>query len=211
MRYQLFSANIDLNQCWLNVYLIHSTKIQCNGNKKTESPSAKCQLFRRRNFYIEVFRETYKKLVKCHHIEYYMTKFAKLYLLNVQDMKLWRHQMVPFSALLALCAGNLPVTGEFPAQRPVTQSFYVFFDLRLNKRLCKQSWGWWFETPSCPLWRHCNKKKTTSRTSQFASEPLMRFGTPFQILPHTIAIWTHVHTYTVGTYNMLVAILPMPC
>ena len=32
-------------------------------------------------------------------------------------------------------------------QRPVTQSFDVFFGLRLNKRLSKQSWGWWFETP----------------------------------------------------------------
>ena len=37
--------------------------------------------------------------------------------------------MEKFSALLALCAGNSPVTGEFPAQRPVTQSFGVFFDL----------------------------------------------------------------------------------
>ena len=54
------------------------------------------------------------------------------------------------------CAGNSPVTGEFPSQRPVTQSFDVFFDLRLNKRLSKQSWGWWFETPSHPLWRYCN-------------------------------------------------------
>ena len=44
-----------------------------------------------------------------------------------------RRQMKTFSALLALCAGNLPVTGEFPAQRPVTRSFDVFFDLRLNK------------------------------------------------------------------------------
>ena len=35
-------------------------------------------------------------------------------------------------------------TGEFPAQRPMTWSFDVFFDLRLNKRLSKQSWGWWF-------------------------------------------------------------------
>ena len=47
-----------------------------------------------------------------------------------------------FSALLALCAGNSPVPGEFPAQRPVTRSFDVFFDLRLNKRLSKQSRGW---------------------------------------------------------------------
>ena len=39
----------------------------------------------------------------------------------------------------------------------MTRSFDVFFDLRLNKRLSKQSWSWWFETrPSCPLWRHCN-------------------------------------------------------
>ena len=68
----------------------------------------------------------------------------------------WRHQMETFSALLTLCAGNSPVTGEFPAQRPVTRSFDVFFDLRLSKRLNKQSWGWWFETLSHPLWRHCN-------------------------------------------------------
>ena len=54
-----------------------------------------------------------------------------------------------------LC-GNSPVAVEFPAQRPVTRSFDVLFDLRLNKRLSKQSWGWWFETPSRPLWRHCN-------------------------------------------------------
>ena len=68
----------------------------------------------------------------------------------------WRHQMETFYALLTICAGNSPVPGEFPAQRPVTRSFDVFFDLRLNKRLSKQSWGWWFETPSRPLWRHCN-------------------------------------------------------
>ena len=47
------------------------------------------------------------------------------------------------------------VPGEFPAQRPVTRNFDVFFDLRLNKRLRKQSWGWWFEMLSRPLWRHC--------------------------------------------------------
>ena len=50
----------------------------------------------------------------------------------------WRHQMETFSALLALFAGNSPVTGEFPAQRPVTRCFDVFFDLRLNRQLSKQ-------------------------------------------------------------------------
>ena len=34
--------------------------------------------------------------------------------------------MKTFSALLAICAGNSPVTGEFPAQRPVTRSFDIF-------------------------------------------------------------------------------------
>ena len=69
---------------------------------------------------------------------------------------LWRHQMETFSALLAICAGNSPVSGEFPAQRPVTRSFDVFFDVRLIKRLSKHSRGWWFETLSHPLWRHRN-------------------------------------------------------
>ena len=68
----------------------------------------------------------------------------------------WRHQMDTFSALLAFCAGNSPVTGEFPTQMPVTRGFDVFFDLRLNEQLSKQSWGWWFETPLCSLWRQCN-------------------------------------------------------
>ena len=69
----------------------------------------------------------------------------------------WRYQMETISALLALCEWNSPVTGEFPSQRPVTRSFDFFFDLRLNKRLSKQQRRWWFETPSCSLWRHCNE------------------------------------------------------
>ena len=47
-------------------------------------------------------------------------------------------------------------TGGLPSQRPVTQSFDVFFDLGLNKQLSKQSRRWWFETPSRSLWLHCN-------------------------------------------------------
>ena len=69
----------------------------------------------------------------------------------------WRHQMETFFVLLAICAGNSPVPGEFPTQRPVTRSFDVYFDLRPNKRLSKQSLGWWFETLSPPLWRHRNE------------------------------------------------------
>ena len=57
------------------------------------------------------------------------------------DEPWWRHQMETFSALLAICAGNSPVTGEFPAQKPVTRSFDVFFDLRLDKSLSELSRG----------------------------------------------------------------------
>ena len=60
-----------------------------------------------------------------------------------------------FSALLALCAGNSPVTDDF-LQRPVMRSFDVFFDLLLNKRLSKQSKRHLFKTPSRSLWRPCN-------------------------------------------------------
>ena len=64
--------------------------------------------------------------------------------------------METFSALLALCAGNSPVIGEFPSQRLVARSFDVLFRLRWNKWLRKQSERRWFETPSRSLWRHCN-------------------------------------------------------
>ena len=60
----------------------------------------------------------------------------------------WSHQMETFSALLAICAGNLPVTGEFPAQTPVTRSFDAFFYLRLNK-------GWVNNREAGDLRRHC--------------------------------------------------------
>ena len=64
--------------------------------------------------------------------------------------------METFSASLAICAGYLPVPVKFPTQRQVMHSFNVFCDLRLNKQLSKQSWGWWFEMLSRPVWRRCN-------------------------------------------------------
>ena len=72
------------------------------------------------------------------------------------DNTWWCHQMETFFALLALCARYSPVNGESPSQNPVTRSFNVSFDLRLNKRLSKQSRRKGFETPSRSLWRHFN-------------------------------------------------------
>ena len=79
---------------------------------------------------------------------------ATIKYMRISSITWWRHQMETLSALLALCAGNSPVPGEFPTQRPVTRNFDVFFDLCPNKRLSKQ---WWFGTLSCPLWRHCKE------------------------------------------------------
>ena len=87
----------------------------------------------------------------------------------ITDIPWWRHQIETFSVLLAICVRNFPVPGEFPAQRPVPRSFDALFDLLLNQRLSKQSWGWWFETLSRKLWRHCNATPICSvRPSSFS-------------------------------------------
>ena len=77
----------------------------------------------------------------------------------------WRHKMETFSVWLSLGEGNPLVTGGFPSQRPVTRSLDIFFDLRPNKRLSKQSRRRWFETQSRSLWRHCNGKHSSVRAA----------------------------------------------
>ena len=75
-----------------------------------------------------------------------------------------------------LC-GEFTGPGESPTQRTVTRSFDVFFDLRLNKRSSKQPWGWWFETLSWSLWRHCNVN--ASCIAAFILLPVFTLGNPF--------------------------------
>ena len=76
--------------------------------------------------------------------------FSKLYLMMTSSNgNIFR--------VTVLCEGNSPVIGEFPSQSPVTRSSFMFsLSCALNKRLSKQWCGWWFETPSRSLWRHCN-------------------------------------------------------
>ena len=80
----------------------------------------------------------------------------------VNDYIIWwcTSQIEIFCALLALCAGTSPVTGEFPSQSPETRSVDNFLDLRLHKRLSKQLWRRLFEMPSRSLWRQCNDSIT---------------------------------------------------
>ena len=111
-----------------------------------------------------------------------------------------------------LC-GEFTGPGEFPTQRPVTRSFDVFFDLRLNKRLSKQPRGWWFETPSWSLWRQCNVWKNgqwpprsvrscevfdceTSRKRVMADRKHPRkriYYNPIIIVIHQITLWYRNH------------------
>ena len=65
-----------------------------------------------------------------------------------------------------LC-GEFTGPGEYPAQRPVARSFVFSFICTLSKRLSKQSYGWWFETQSRPLWRHCNDATQLSNIDQW--------------------------------------------
>ena len=96
----------------------------------------------------------------------------------------WRHQMETFSAILAICAGNSPVPGDFPTQRPVTRSFDVYFDLRPNQRLSKQSRGWWVETLSPPLWRHRNGKSICAWIRY-------RYSRLFNMTGQILRLWGH--------------------
>ena len=68
------------------------------------------------------------------------------------DVSKWKHCPRYWPFVQGIHRG--PVNS--PHKWSVMRSFHVFFDLCLNKRLSKQLWGWWFETPSYPLWRHCN-------------------------------------------------------
>ena len=93
--------------------------------------------------------------------------------------------------------------GEFTGDR--TRSFDVFFDLHPNKRLSKQSWGWWFETPSRRLWRHCNKWRKCALMNWiifgsvychlFGVKPLSEPGTS---ILETVSVWTNTDLLSIG-------------
>ena len=76
-----------------------------------------------------------------------------LFIAEHDDVIKWKHfpRYWPFAR---------EFTGHWwiPRTKASDAELNVFFDLRLNKRLSKQSLGWWFETPSCSLWRHCKEE-----------------------------------------------------
>ena len=115
----------------------------------------------------------------------------------------WRHPMETFSALLALCEGNPPVTGGFHSQMLVTQNFDVFFDLRLNKRLSKQSGRRWFEMPSRSLWTHKNEHLgIPGFIDTHAQYPFLHTYTHVAIRIHVILKKNNKFLYILLIYHM---------
>ena len=76
----------------------------------------------------------------------------------------WRHEMETYSALLALCAGNSPVPVNSPHKGQWRGALIFSLICVRKKRLSKQPWGWWFETPAWSLWRQCNDCRTSRYT-----------------------------------------------
>ena len=74
--------------------------------------------------------------------------------------------------------------GEFPLQKATTRSFDVFFDLRLNRRVNKQSCGQWFDTPLRSLWRQCNDSSIFSGLVSYLSKMFSLFQ-----VSHDVHIW----------------------
>ena len=98
------------------------------------------------------------------------------------DVIKWKHFPRNWPLVRGIHRSRCP--GEFPTQRPVTRSFDVFFDLRLNKPMSKQPWGSWFETLSRSLWRHRNELVVTDYTRKFRCSQIL--PPPHYTRPHPL-------------------------
>ena len=108
------------------------------------------------------------------HVEYFSSTSQNITIFacsNRCEIHNWTENAAAASSLAAACCKNMMTSsngnvyrvtghlcGEFTGDRGIHRGALMFsqVDLRLNKRLSKQSCGWWFETLSRPLWRHCN-------------------------------------------------------
>ena len=113
-----------------------------NGIFQTKSCNPQLQLF--------CWRFPSRMQVKnVYHVQILLSLFYFMFYLHF-DCNIFMNAIFPTSYT------SLRWIPRRPRTKPVTRSFDAFFDQRPNKRLGKQSWGWWFETHSPPLWRHIN-------------------------------------------------------
>ena len=156
---------------YIKTHSIKSMKVRTN-NMITRSSTITAWL--EKNNISHIYHISHK-IVSIYYFKTHKTVNITCYRTSIFMSSWWRHQMETFYALLAPCVGNPPVTGEFPTQRPVARRFDVFVDLRLIKRLSKQSWGWWFETPSRSLWRHYNVFVARNSPSAYSSSSKVKY------------------------------------
>ena len=107
------------------------------------------------------------KLIKCcawntiNSIDQHFNIYIYIHCIELSRKGMEQHMMTSSNGNIFRVTGHL--CGEFTGPRwiPHTKAsdaeLWCFFALRLNKRLSKQSWGWWLETLSHPLWRHRNE------------------------------------------------------
>ena len=126
------------------------------------------------------------------HVMFLDSHLVRTYLVWIMSLQFQNHgQLDCFSvARLGLTTKK---HRSLALQKPVTRSFDVFFDLCLNKRLSKQSRGWWFETPSRPLWRHCNGKRRISLPCIVHTVAIDGHQQPWYVWPRYIGIFRSQH------------------
>ena len=149
--YQNWNGNVTLTNVSSiashEIVILLSSKPGCDFYSKHKIAMQSTKAYKNINYHLNNIRS----------IQRFLREEAACSIIDIFFTSPWsRRQMEIFSALLALCEGNLAVTVGFPSQRPVRRSFDGFFDLRLNKWLSKQSRLRWFETPSRSSWRHAN-------------------------------------------------------
>ena len=134
-----------LNQCCLIITWITRNKLQWDLNQNTK-------LLIHENAFEVVIREMVAicpgkdELIALHWPEKTSFKMAH------DDVIKWKHfpRYWPFVWGIHRSPVNSLHKGQWRG------ALMFCFDLRPNKWLSKQSWGWWFEMLSRPLWRHRN-------------------------------------------------------
>ena len=116
----------------------------------------------------------------------YAIRHSSLYI--ILCVTWWRHQIETFPA------ENSPHKGQW-------RGALVIFYLRLNKRLSKQPWGWWFETLSRPLWRH---RSESHKICSHVQNPLFCLRNTFSVsLMYPCSSYLHYRNCDKTQWNTL--------
>ena len=129
-----FVMTMNKDICFVNKYCLVSFVLIPMTSHERHGLSNHCYVYCRLNSLLRLITKKIERSACPRKIQRWLVDSTHKGPAVTSGFSWWRHQMETFFSLVAICAGNSPVTGEFPAQRPVTRSFDVFFGLHLNKR-----------------------------------------------------------------------------